>query len=257
MANDDHALGARVRWARLRIQILGSLMAAPADGRELNARIDDLAARSWRHPTTGESIRFAFKTIERWWYIARAVNDPLDALARKVPSRAGTHRKVAPALAQAIGTQHRDLSWLLASSARLIPPRRSRDRSRRANESRRRRSAPGRPAPGANECAGNRTRDEIAESSNNHAYLPDTDSGLHCETTRADGDSRHLASDSRQLVSSVARLSDAELERAIVQAVTAGAFDVAHVLADRLDARRREQCGDVVPLILSHCTRPR
>ena len=108
MANDDHAPSARVRWARLRFQILGSLMAAPADGGELKARIDDLAARSWRHPTTGESIRFSFKTIERWWYIARAVNDPLDALARKVPSHAGTHPKVGPALAQAIATQHRD-----------------------------------------------------------------------------------------------------------------------------------------------------
>jgi hypothetical protein len=58
-------------------------------------------------------------------------------------------------------------------------------------------------------------------------------------------------------VSSVAKLSDAELERAIVQAVTAGAFDVARVLADRLDERRREKRGEVVPLSLRHLDRPR
>ena len=78
-----------------------------------------------------------------------------------------------------------------------------------------------------------------------------------CETTRKDGDSRRLASDSRQLVSSVAKPSDAELERAIVQAVTAGAFDVARVVADQLASRRREQGGDVVPLILRRRDRPR
>src|SRR5579859_5310061 len=108
MANDDHAPSARVRWARLRFQILGSLLAAPADDGELKTRIAELAARAWRHPTTGESIRFSFKTIERWWYIARGAGDPLAALARKVPSHAGTHPSLGPSLAEAIAQQHRD-----------------------------------------------------------------------------------------------------------------------------------------------------
>jgi putative transposase len=108
MANDDHAPSARVRWARLRFQILGPVMAAPAEDGELKARLDALAARPWRHPTTGESIRFSFKTLERWWYIARDAADPLAALARKVPSHAGTHPSVGPALAEAIARQHRE-----------------------------------------------------------------------------------------------------------------------------------------------------
>ena len=108
MANDDHAPSARVRWARLRFQILGPLMATPADDGELKARIEELAARAWRHPTTGESIRFSFKTIERWWYVARGAVDPLAALARKVPSHTGTHPSLSPALAEAIAAQHRD-----------------------------------------------------------------------------------------------------------------------------------------------------
>jgi transposase InsO family protein len=108
MANDDHAPSARVRWARLRFQILGPLMAAPAEEGELKTRIAELATRAWRHPTTGESIRFSFKTIERWWYTARGASDPLAALARKVPSHAGTHPSLGPAVMEAIAKQHRD-----------------------------------------------------------------------------------------------------------------------------------------------------
>ena len=78
-----------------------------------------------------------------------------------------------------------------------------------------------------------------------------------CETTRTGGDSRRSASDSRQLASGVANPSDAELEQAIVQAVTAGALDVARVLAKRLDARRREWGGSVVPLTRRRRERPR
>jgi hypothetical protein len=82
-------------------------LAAPADDGELKARIAELAARSWRNPTTGESVRFSFKTIERWWYTA-ASTIPLRALARKVPSRAGTHPSVGSGLAKAIAQRHRD-----------------------------------------------------------------------------------------------------------------------------------------------------
>jgi transposase InsO family protein len=98
----------RVRWARLRFQILGSLMAAPPEEGELKQRIEALAAQSWRHPTTGEAMRFSFKTIERWFYVARAAADPLAALARKVPSHAGTHPKVPDALGEAIVSQYRE-----------------------------------------------------------------------------------------------------------------------------------------------------
>ena len=50
MANDDAALSARVRWARLRFQILGPVMAAPAEDGELKARLDALAAPTTRSP---------------------------------------------------------------------------------------------------------------------------------------------------------------------------------------------------------------
>jgi hypothetical protein len=39
----------------------------PPDKGELKAAIKGLAARTWRHPTTGEPVRFGFSTIERWY----------------------------------------------------------------------------------------------------------------------------------------------------------------------------------------------
>jgi putative transposase len=104
--NDDTPT--RVRWARLRFSIIGPLLAAPASEGELGARIEDLAGRAWRHPTTSEAVRFSFKTIERWYYMARAEADPLRALERKVPKHAGTQPSVSAALGEAIERQYRD-----------------------------------------------------------------------------------------------------------------------------------------------------
>jgi putative transposase len=106
MPQDDTP--ARLRWARVRFSIVGTLLSSPPGDGELHARIADLAAKSWRHPTTDEPVRFSFKTVERWYYAARSANDPVTALARQVPSHAGTHPSIAPALAEAIAMQHKD-----------------------------------------------------------------------------------------------------------------------------------------------------
>jgi putative transposase len=107
MASDDDT-PARVRWARLRFQILGPVLAAPPGEGDLRPRLEELAARPWKHPTTGEAVRFAFKTLERWYYDSYKEADPLRALERKVPSHAGTHPAVPTALREAIGRQHKD-----------------------------------------------------------------------------------------------------------------------------------------------------
>ena len=99
---------ARVRWARLRFSIIGPLLAAPADAGDLRRRIEELAARPWRHPQTGDATRFSFKTIERWFYAARSESDPVAALARKVPSHAGTHPSMCDALGEAIVRQYKE-----------------------------------------------------------------------------------------------------------------------------------------------------
>jgi putative transposase len=96
---------ARVRWARLRFQIIGQLLAAPPEAGELGQRIAELAEQSWRHPTTGEVVRFSAKTIERWFYAARDSDEPIRALERKVPKHAGTH----PSVSDAVGAEIRRL----------------------------------------------------------------------------------------------------------------------------------------------------
>jgi putative transposase len=113
---DETSTPARVRWARLRFAIIGPLLSAPAEAGELAARIAELAARPWRHPTTGDTIRFSFKSLERWYYSARNEQDPIQALERKVPKHAGTHPSVADLVAEAIRTlrkQHPRWSYQL------------------------------------------------------------------------------------------------------------------------------------------------
>jgi putative transposase len=113
---DETSTPARVRWARLRFAIVGPLLSAPAEDGELAVRIAELAARPWRHPATGDTIRFSFKSVERWYYTARNEQDPIRALERKVPKHAGTHPSVADAVAEALRTlrkQHPRWSYQL------------------------------------------------------------------------------------------------------------------------------------------------
>lgn len=97
---------ARVRWARLRLSIIGPLLASPAVPGQLGETIAELSRRPWQHPTTGETVCFSAKTIERWYYAARNELNPFQALARKVPKHAGTHPSVTPALAAALSKQY-------------------------------------------------------------------------------------------------------------------------------------------------------
>ena len=100
--SDELSTPTRVRWARLRFMIVGPLLGSPPEPGALAAEIEALAARQWRHPTTDEVIRFSAKSIERWYYTARAVQDPIVALERKVPQHAGTHPSVTPTIAEVI-----------------------------------------------------------------------------------------------------------------------------------------------------------
>ena len=102
--SDETSTPARVRWATLRLSVIGTLLSSPPESGELGAAIAALAARMWRHPTTGEAQHFSAKTIERWFYAAKGEQEPIVALERKVPSHAGTHPSVTPAVAEVIRT---------------------------------------------------------------------------------------------------------------------------------------------------------
>jgi transposase InsO family protein len=93
-------------WARLRFAIVGPLLAAPPAPGALGPALDRLAAHTWRHPTTGEPLRFARSTIERWLYTARhAGPDPVAALRHRVRKDAGGQPSVALPLREAMRAQ--------------------------------------------------------------------------------------------------------------------------------------------------------
>jgi putative transposase len=101
--------GTRVheRWAHLRFSVIGQLLAAPPAKGELKSAIEALAARTWRHPTTGEPARFGFSTIERWYYRAlRERTDPVAVLRRKRRADAGQQIAIGDAVRLAVLAQY-------------------------------------------------------------------------------------------------------------------------------------------------------
>jgi transposase InsO family protein len=95
------------RWARMRFSVVGPLLAAPPPRGELAAELTRLAAKTWRHPTSGEPTHFAFSTIERWYYAALGeLQDPVAALRRRPRKDRGRRRALADRLAAALIAQH-------------------------------------------------------------------------------------------------------------------------------------------------------
>ncbi len=77
-------------WARFRFSVVGSLLSAPPAPGELKAALHFLAAKTWTHPLSGNEVRFAVATIERWYYTARREkDDPVGVLRRTVRKDCG------------------------------------------------------------------------------------------------------------------------------------------------------------------------
>lgn len=106
--SDKTTPSTRTRWARLRFGIIATLLSSPPAAGELGTALAALAAKVWRHPTTGDAVRFSAKTIERWYYCAKGQAEPIRALERKVPSHAGTHPSITAPVAAVIGTLRRE-----------------------------------------------------------------------------------------------------------------------------------------------------
>jgi transposase InsO family protein len=95
------------RWARLRFSIIGALLAAPPAKGALRAALAQLAAREWRHPSSGAPVRFSVSTLERWYYRSRnEQHDPLGVLRRKRRQDAGAQASMTPPLRQALLAQY-------------------------------------------------------------------------------------------------------------------------------------------------------
>jgi transposase InsO family protein len=96
----------RDRWARLRLLIIGQLLAAPAPRGELNKRLVQLSQQVWRHPISGGDVRFGVSTLERWLALARSTPNPSAMLATVPRADAGSVRAIGEALGAAIRAQH-------------------------------------------------------------------------------------------------------------------------------------------------------
>jgi putative transposase len=109
MSDDERS---HERWAHLRFSIVGSLLASPPAPGELRAEIERLAERPWRHPQSGNLVRFAASTIERWYYAARAGANPVAALRRKLREDSGRSVAITDNLARILRRQYEEHpSW--------------------------------------------------------------------------------------------------------------------------------------------------
>ncbi len=98
--------------ARFRFSVIGPLLSAPPGKGELRAALRDLAARTWKHPITGEATRYGFSTMERWYYVARDAQNPVDALRRAVRRDTGRRPSISAAFNQAARAQYSsDPDW--------------------------------------------------------------------------------------------------------------------------------------------------
>jgi putative transposase len=95
------------RWGNLRFSVVGHLLAAPPRRGELQAELERLAAKQWRHPVTNEPTRFGLKTIQRWYYQAKgAPVDPVGTLRKKPRKDQGRQTAISAAIKQAIHAQY-------------------------------------------------------------------------------------------------------------------------------------------------------
>ncbi len=98
----------RDRWARLRFSIIGPLLAAPPQEGELQTALADLAAKTWRHPTTGLDVSFGLSTLERWYYSARKADDPVAALKDRLRGGINRFPSLSPLLVDTLTLQYRE-----------------------------------------------------------------------------------------------------------------------------------------------------
>jgi hypothetical protein len=110
------------RWARLRFSIVGFLLAAPPEAGELQKALRLLAAKTWVHPVTDLPVRFAYSTLEKWFYAARKAQDPVRALRERPRGTAGKTKSFSDKAIEILTAQYRaNENWtakLLADNLR-------------------------------------------------------------------------------------------------------------------------------------------
>jgi len=87
--------------------VVGHLLAAPPPRGDLQAELEQLAEKKWRHPVTNEPTCFGLSTIQHWYYEAKnAPTDPVAKLRKKPRKDLGRQISLSDALKQAIHAQY-------------------------------------------------------------------------------------------------------------------------------------------------------
>lgn len=108
MSSQNDARSNSERWAEFRFSVVGGLLSSPPRGGQLRTALEELAANTWKHPITGEPVRYGFSTIERWYYsICAESGSGVKALARKVRGDAGDSRILTESIKESIRLQHK------------------------------------------------------------------------------------------------------------------------------------------------------
>ncbi len=94
-------------WAQLRFAVVGQLLQVPPKPGELKQALRDLSDREWQHPVTKNPLRFAFSTVERWYYLAVRSTSPFVALRTKPRRDRGHKPSLPPALQELLEAQYR------------------------------------------------------------------------------------------------------------------------------------------------------
>ena len=108
----DQNLPRNQRWAQVRFAIVGTLLArTPARG-ALRDQLMALSSQIWNHPVSNMPVRFSFGSIRRWYYAARAQQDPTRALSRSPRRDSGVSRRLDAAIIAALHASFGDqASW--------------------------------------------------------------------------------------------------------------------------------------------------
>lgn len=117
LTEDTSTMPTEQIWAEFRFSVIGHLIAAPpAERGDLKAALVELATKVWTHPVTGEPIRFAPSTVERWYYNAqRSPKNRLLKLARRTRKDLGRTVFDDIRLAEIVEAQYREHpSWSYA-----------------------------------------------------------------------------------------------------------------------------------------------
>ena len=87
MKSDKPHKSIRRKWAEHRFSVIGNLLANPPMQGKLRERIRELAKQTYLHPLTGQKKRWSVSSLERWYYIAKDSENPVDELFRKAYPR--------------------------------------------------------------------------------------------------------------------------------------------------------------------------